>query len=195
MKNGFSFVAAIITLALAGGAATATGCGGVSTTALCENICACQGCTSNDLETCQNQGDSAADQADAVGCSNQFEDLVTCTSARVSCDQGRIVIDGCELERTALTTCSSTISVPGKNACEQAADVVTARIIACGGTVTSSSSSGGTTVECTAELGAQTTCQATCIAAADCSLLVPDMDKPPTSEQSQSFVDCFTKCN
>ncbi len=71
-KHSFSFVAAIITLSLASVAATAAGCGGVSTSSFCEDMCACQRCTSDELDTCKEQGAKAADQLDAAGCSSQF---------------------------------------------------------------------------------------------------------------------------
>ena len=194
-KNSFSFVAAIITCALAGGVATSTGCGGNATASLCEDICACQRCTSNDLRACQEAGDNALDQADSVGCSSQFDDVVACSSAHVSCDGSRAVFEGCDAETAALTKCSSTLGAFGKNPCERAADRVTLRIKSCGGTVTTSSSSSGSAVECSAAAEVTVACQAACIDVADCSLIVPDSNNPPTAAQSQAFVDCLTVCN
>lgn len=192
-KNSFSLVAAMITLALAGGAASAAGCGGVSTASLCEDICACERCTTNDLEACQAEGDKAADAADAAGCSSQFDDAVACSSANVNCNEDRAVTDGCDAELTALTKCSSTLSAFGQNACELAADLITAKFTSCGGPVPPSTGS-GTTPECTDALGAQYTCLAACFTAADCTIIVADASKPPTAEQTKAFLDCITKC-
>ncbi len=193
-KNSFSFVAVIVTLALSGGAATATGCGGVSTSSFCEDVCACQRCTSNDLETCKTQGDNAADQADAAGCSSQFDDFLTCASAHVSCKDDQAVFDECDAQTLALSKCSSAINVLGKNACELAGDAVAAKITNCGGMVTTSSSAGGSTVDCTPMIAALATCQAACINAAACTVLVNDPNQPATSEQAQAVADCLTKC-
>ncbi len=192
-KNSFSFVATIITLALSWGAATATGCGGPSTAALCGDICACQRCTTNDLEACQEQGDKAAGDADAAGCSSQFDDFVTCAGANVSCQQDRAVYAECDAALAALTKCSSALGAFGQNACELAANLIEARIRSCGGTVPPSTGS-GTTPECTDALGAQSTCVAACFSAADCTIIVPDSTTPPTAEQAKSFLDCITKC-
>ncbi len=193
-KNSFSFVATIITLALSWGTATATGCGGVSTASLCGEICACERCTTNDLKTCEEQGSQAADQADAVGCSSQFEAFVTCADANVSCKKDRAVFDQCDAEQLALTTCSNTINVLGKNPCELAAAMITAKLSGCGVKDTTTSSSSGGTVECTDAAGAVVTCQAACLVAADCSVFVNDPSNPATSEQSQAFLNCVTKC-
>ena len=193
-KNSFSFVAAMVTLALAGGASTATGCGGVSVSSLCKDICACQGCTTNDLESCETEGETAADQADTAGCGSQFEDLIDCSSTHVTCKSNRARFEGCEAEQTALLKSSSAIGGLGKTDCERAADSVSAKFTGCGGTVTPTSSSSGSPAECTDQLGTISLCQAACLEAADCSLLVADDKNPPTSEQVQAFSDCITLC-
>jgi hypothetical protein len=193
-KTSFSFVAAIITLALAGGATTATGCGGVSTSSLCGDICACERCTSNDLKACEDSGTKAADAADAAGCTSQFDDAVACASAHVSCKDNRAVSNGCDAELTALTKCSNHLSVLGKNACELAADIITSKLTGCGLMVQPTSSSSGGTAQCTAALGTTLTCQAACVAPAPCSIFVNDSNNPPTSEQTKVFADCITQC-
>jgi hypothetical protein len=194
MKNSFSFVAALITLALAGGAATAAGCGGVSTASLCADICACQRCTSNDLAACEAQGDKSSAEADAAGCTSQFDDLVTCAGAQVSCKNDRATFDGCDAQQTALSKCSSKINLLGKTLCELASDVILAKYTSCGGPAVTTTTTGGTTAECTQAAGVLVTCQAACYNAASCNLVVPDSANPPTAEQAQQYVDCATKC-
>lgn len=191
-KNSSKFIAMFITLALSGGAATA-GCGGGVISSLCEDICACQGCTSNDLKACEEQGDKTAEQADAVGCSSQFEAAVTCAGAHISCKETQaLVTEGCDAEQAALAKCSSTISVLGTNACALATDVIAAKLKSCG--LTLMPSDGPATPECTAALGAQSTCVAACYDAADCTTLNPDLGTP-TSEQLTAVADCLTACS
>jgi hypothetical protein len=193
-KNSFSFVAAIITCALVGGVATSTGCGGNEVASLCEDICACQRCTSNDLQACRDAGDQALDQADSAGCSSQFDDVVACSSAHVSCDGSRAVFEGCDAEVSALTKCSSGLGAFGKNPCERATDRVRLRIKSCGGMMSTTSTSSGSAMECTAATEITLACQATCIDVAECSLIVPDSNKPPTDAQTQAFINCLKAC-
>ncbi|MCU1678475.1 MAG: hypothetical protein JWM93_3233 [Frankiales bacterium] len=194
-KNNFGFVAAFITLALGAGAATATGCGGASTSSLCADICACQRCTSNDLQACEDQGDKASSDAASVGCSSQFDDAVACVGAHVSCKGSSIAVEGCDVELAALSKCSTTLGVLGKDACQIAGDVVAARLQACGvATTPTTSGSGGPTAECSAAAGAQASCVAACVSAADCSLFVNDQKNPPTSQETQAFSDCVNSC-
>lgn len=194
-QTGFHLVAAIFTLAMASGVATQTGCGTSAVSSLCDDICACQRCTTNDLQTCQDKGKAAADAADAAGCSSQFNDAVTCSSANITCKGDNAVADGCTAEFTALTTCSTTLSVFGKNACQLAADKITAQLAACPNppTDTTTSSSGGNT-ECSDALGALATCQAAAIASAPCACLGLDNANTCTSEQSKAISDALTAC-
>ena len=193
-KTSSRWVTAMITLALAGGAAEAAGCGGASTASLCGDICACKRCTANDLEACKTDGVKASDAADAAGCSSQFDDAVACSSANVSCKGDQAVSAGCEAENAALTKCSSALSVFGKNLCERAADVITTKYAACGGKTVDTSTGSGSSAECTDAAGTLLTCQAGCYAAADCSIIVADSNKQPTSEQVKAYTDCATTC-
>src|SRR5689334_23620775 len=83
----------------------------------------------------------------------------------------------------------------GGNDCEAAADTIAAKQEACGVTSSSTSGTTGASVECTEELGTQSLCLAACTDAADCSLIKADPAKPPTAEQSKSFLDCIAKCS
>ena len=197
MKNtSFSFLAALITLALAGGAATATGCGGVSTSSLCEDICACERCTTNDFNACVAKGDKAAEEADAAGCSLQFEDAVACSSASVSCNNSRAAAEGCKVELAALTQCSSTLSVFGKSDCELAADQVLAKFKSCPVPPKSSSGGGGPEqVECSETVGALSLCQAAAIVQASCDCIGGGDTNQCTADQAKSFSDAISICH
>jgi hypothetical protein len=194
--TGFRFLAAIFTLALTSGVVAATGCGGASVSSLCEDICACQRCTTNDLKTCQDQGSAAADAADAAGCSSQFSDAVSCSSAHVSCKSGQAAADGCDAEFTALSKCSSTLSVFGGNACQLAANQVTAQLAACPKPPTvTSTSSGGTQAECTDAAGRIALCQAAAIGATSCNCLGAGDSTLCTQDELTAFSNAISLCN
>ena len=82
----------------------------------------------------------------------------------------------------------------GGNDCEKAADTFAAKFESCGGKVAATTTSSGTTAECTDAAGTLALCQATCIDAADCALIVPNTMKPPTADQVKAFSDCTAKC-
>ena len=196
MKHtGFPFIAAIFTLALGSGVVTAAGCGGTSVTTLCDDVCACQRCTSNDLQACQDKGSAAADAADAAGCSSEFADAVTCTSAHVSCKGDQVVAEGCEAELKALSQCSITLSVFGKSDCQIAVDQVTIKLAGCPvPPQTTSSSSGGGQSECSAAQGKLLLCQVAAFTAASCDCLGAGDITKCTADESKAFSDAFTAC-
>lgn len=78
----------------------------------------------------------------------------------------------------------------GGNACESAADTITAKVEECGGKVQTSDSS-GESVECTDALGKKAECQAACFEAAPCECVVVDQEKPC---EDTKFVECLTDC-
>lgn len=191
----FRLVAAIFTLALSSGVVAATGCGTSAVTSLCDDICACQRCTSNDLQTCQDKGRAAADAADAAGCGSQFDELVACSSAHITCKGDNAVADGCDAEVNALTKCSSTLSVFGKNACQLAADKLTAQLAACPNPPMNTTTTGsGGQAECTDAAGKLATCQVAALAGAPCACLGLDNAGTCTSEQSKALSDAITAC-
>jgi hypothetical protein len=193
-KNKLSFVAALITLSLAGGAASTAGCGGVSTPSLCEDVCACQGCTSNDLQTCEDQAQHTADAAEADGCSSEFDELVTCFSAHVSCKNDQAVTDGCDAEISALSKCSGTTPVPAKSPCEQAADQISAKLASCPKPPTVTSGGGGGMTECSDSAGILLLCQASAFVQASCDCIGAGDTTQCTAEQAKAFTDAFVDC-
>lgn len=196
MKNtSFRVVAAIFTLALASSSVAATGCGGSSISNLCDEVCACERCTSNDLQTCQDNGNAAAKAADAAGCSDQFADLVACSTEHVSCQDSQALSDGCSSELTALSKCSNKVSVFGKSACEIAVDQVSAYLASCPNPpAPTSSGSGGGQPECTDAEGTLLACQARAIVEAPCDCLGAGDSNKCTSDQLQAFSDALSVC-
>lgn len=194
-KKSYSLVAAFFTLALAGGATTAAGCGGSSIASLCEDICACARCTSNDLQACQDKGNKASDDAASAGCGSEFDDAVTCAGAHVSCQGDQAGATGCDAELTALSKCSSTLSVFGKNACEIAVDQIEAKLAGCPTPpqVTTTTSGGGQTT-CTAAAGTLVLCQAAAFVQASCDCIGGGDVTLCTADQAKVFTDAFTAC-
>lgn len=195
-KNSFSFVAAVFTLALAGSVATATGCGGVSISSLCKDICACSRCTSNDLQACEDKGTKASDDAAAAGCGSQFDDAVTCAGANVSCQSSQALTKGCDAELSALSKCSKTLSVFGKTACEIALDQFEAKLASCPKPPTASSTtSGGTQPTCTAAAGTLLLCQAAAFVQGSCDCIGGGDVTKCTAAQAKTFTDAFMTCH
>jgi hypothetical protein len=195
-KTGFRLIAAFFTLALAGGVTTAAGCGGSSISSLCEDICACARCTSNDLQACEDKGTKASDDAAAAGCGSEFDDAVTCAGAHVSCQSGNQVgTTGCDAELAALSKCSTTLSVFGKSPCEIAADQIIAKLKACPKPPQlTTTTSGGTQPTCTDAAGTLSLCQAAAFALASCDCIGGGDTTLCTSEQAKTFTDAFTLC-
>lgn len=108
-KNNFRLVAAFLTLALAGGVSTSTGCGGGSISTFCEDFCDCAGCKGNELQACKDGVDKQSDDAAAAGCGSELDDVITCTNAHFSCQNGGDVgpfAPGCDAVLAALAKCS-----------------------------------------------------------------------------------------
>jgi hypothetical protein len=83
----------------------------------------------------------------------------------------------------------------GGTDCESAADTILAKQQACGVTqAATAGSTSGTAPACSATLGANQLCIASCTDKADCTLIKVDPAKPPTTEQSKSFGDCLAAC-
>ena len=196
MKNkSYSLVAAFFTLALVGGVTTATGCGGASIASLCEDICACARCTSNDLQACQDKGNKASDDASAAGCGSEFDDAVTCAGAHVSCQGDKAGATGCDAELAALSKCSTTLSVFGKSPCEIASDQIVAKLLSCPKPPQiSTTTTGGTQTECTAAAGTLELCQAAAFAKGSCDCIGGGDVTLCTADQAKMFTDAFTAC-
>ena len=198
-KTGFSVAAAFVTLALFGGAATVVGCGGPSTSSLCSDFCACERCTSNDQQACEDGATAASDKADASGCSGQFDDVVTCALAKVTCDGNNAVVKGCEAEKTALNSCLSGANPPDKDGCQKASDQIIARLSVCA--VSAAAVTPTEPMSCSAAQGTLSLCNAACFDGASCVFLkcVIDSDMAScssmTSSETQKFSNCTSACS
>ncbi|MEP7121159.1 MAG: hypothetical protein ABJE95_09625 [Byssovorax sp.] len=192
MKNCFSLAAAMITVVLTGSVVTTTGCGGTSIASLCKSICTCARCTDNDLKTCEDKGAQAAANADAAGCSSEFDDAVTCTGAHVSCNGDMGSNGACDAEVNALSKCSATLSVFGKNLCDRSVQDIADKLASCPAPPTNGGV--GAPGECTDAAATLLTCQAAAFAAASCDCIGAGNVNKCTSEQAKSFMDAVTAC-
>jgi len=197
-KNSFSFAAAFVTLALFGGATTSVGCGGSSVPSLCADFCACERCTSNDLQKCEDEGEAASDAADAAGCSSEFDAVVDCAIEKVTCSGDNVLIKGCDSEQAALAKCPGLVTPQQKTDCQKAGDLVNAKLNTCGVAVTVTPT--GTT-SCSDEQGTGALCNAACFDAASCDFLKcavgNDMAACSTMNPNDStgFGNCSSACS
>jgi hypothetical protein len=197
-KNSFGVAAAFVTLALFGGATTAVGCGGPSTSSLCAEFCACRSCTSNDQQACEVAGEEASDEADEAGCSSEFDDVVTCALAKVTCNDDKPSLKGCEAEQSALARCPSRVNPLLKTDCQKAEERVAAKLGVCGVAVTTTPTD---PMSCSATQGTLLLCSATCVNAASCDFLKcsigNDMAACSAMKEvdSKAFGDCSSACS
>jgi hypothetical protein len=196
-KTSFRVAAAFVTLALFGGAMTSVGCGGLSTSPLCAEFCACQSCTSNDMQACEDEGEKASDEADAAGCSSEFDAVVSCALAKVTCDGEKPSVKGCEAEQTALAKCPTRVDPLLKNDCEKATDQMVAKLGVCG--VKANVNSTGP-VSCNSAQGTLALCGSACVNVANCDFLKCTIDNDMAAcstmkeVDSKAFSDCSSAC-
>ena len=196
-KNRFG--AAVFALIV--GASVASGCGVGNTvivdpvSSICQDICACERCTRNDLATCEDDAYTSSAAAKEVGCFDQFLDVLACVSAHVTCDQGQAVTLGCDTEQEALDSCAAGLDPFQPSVCELAADALDAKYAACGVQPPPATSPS----VCTHALGSTLDCVATCYEAASCTYLQCDDgdmkacdDVSP--EEAQAVADCIIAC-
>jgi hypothetical protein len=199
MKKKNSVGAVVFTLMV--GAAWATGCGGSDTftvdpvSSICQDVCACTRCTSNDLAACEDDGYTSWAAASEAGCSDEFQDAVACISAHVTCEQDTAITEGCEAEQEALDICTGGLEPFQPSVCELAADALDAKYAACGVLLPPARSP----AVCTDSLGWTLDCVATCYEAASCAYLQCDDgdviacdDVSP--EEALDFADCVLTC-
>lgn len=164
----------------------APGCG-PSIGAYCDKACECMGCSQKERDDCTDNLDDAKRAAEHDGCSDQFNDYLSCVNEELECKDDRIEADGCETEAEALGKCSDG-TVVGKNACEKFGDAVAARYDACGVFLES-----GEPGDCTESLAAQSSCLLPCVDLLPCECI----DSNPaqcTTDMVQPYLDCATGC-
>jgi hypothetical protein len=191
--------AVLFTLIL--GAATAVGCGGNGTyiietvSTICEDVCSCARCTSNDLAACEDDAFAMSAAADEAGCSDQFEDVVACVSANLVCVEDEAVAVGCDAEQEALDICAAGLDPFEPSVCDLADDALDAKYAACGLRLPPAAPSS----VCTDSLAWTLDCLVTCYEAVSCVYLACDEgdvaacdDVSP--DEALAFADCIIAC-
>ncbi|MEP7123671.1 MAG: hypothetical protein ABJE95_22275 [Byssovorax sp.] len=192
-KNSGTRVAALLVLALAGGLGMTTGCGPI--TSLCQQICACVSCSSDGLDACEVGGTRAAEQADAAGCSRQYNAAVACVAAHASCEGDPTAAPECAAELLLLSTCPKSLGVLGDGACDVAADQIKTKLDSCPSPPKVTGDDGGPPPACTADAGKLLICQAAAFARGACDCIGGGDVTLCTAGLAKSFTDAFTACN
>ncbi len=186
-------VRAVLLAALFGSTwASAQGCG-PSTGGYCNKVCDCQGCNATEKDECVDTIDDAKKTAEKDGCGSEFSELFACLNSELTCENDKIVADGCDAEATELSKCTPNIVGVGKDACEVYVDVVTAKYEGCG--VTIEVGPGGEETECSDSQAKLAQCLAPCIDLLPCECIDADQSQNCTAELSQPYLDCFSVCN
>ena len=197
-KNRFGAVV----FALLVGAAVATGCGGSGTiivvdpvSSICQDICACTRCTSSDLATCEDGANMNGAAASEAGCSDQFQAVVACVSANVTCVQNEAVIVGCDAQQKALDVCAAGFDPFQPSVCDLAADALDAKYADCGVRLPPATPRR----VCTDTLASTLDCVTKCYEAVSCAYLqCEDGDMAACDDvspkEAQAFADCIITC-
>jgi hypothetical protein len=183
------------------GAAVAIGCDGSGTyiidtvSSICDDICACTRCTSNDLEACDNDTLAMSTAASEAGCSDQFKDVVACVSTNLTCVQDEAVTVGCDAEQDALDVCAAGLDPFRPSLCDLAADALDAKFAVCGVLLLPAPSPS----VCTDSLGWTLGCVTACYKAVSCAYLQcddGDVDAcdDVSPEEGKAFADCIIAC-
>jgi hypothetical protein len=87
----------------------------------CEKLCACEGCSDLELDTCEDNQEDTKRIADEEGCGASFASYLSCAAA-ASCKDGKFDVDGCNNQQAALSQClGSTPTCPtvGNGVCDE----------------------------------------------------------------------------
>jgi hypothetical protein len=168
----------------------APGCGGPSIGAYCDKACECVGCNDKQRDECTDAVGDAKKKAEDDGCSDQFNDYLSCVNEELECKNDQLNADGCESEAKAFGKCSGGSGF-GKNGCEKLADKVAALYEKCG--VDPGQSQGGDT-QCSGAQEAQAQCLSPCVDIIPCVCIDSNQFEQCTSEVAQPYTDCVTAC-
>lgn len=97
-------LASLALLTLLAFGAVVTGCGGASISTICDDECACRTCTAADHQRCVDDGEQLQAGADKIGCSSEFDDLLSCAHDHASCTSSNEKECGAQI--TAFDTCA-----------------------------------------------------------------------------------------
>jgi hypothetical protein len=104
-RSNLRILASLAFLTLFASGAALTGCGSTSISTICQDQCVCKKCTDAELQKCVTEGEKVQKQADQLGCSDAFDDSLSCFHDNMSCTVTPDKI--CEPEDTAVNACLS----------------------------------------------------------------------------------------
>src|SRR6187399_1481503 len=90
---------------------------GLATASICDQACACEPCTNNDQEACEDAASDARRRARDLGCTSEFNAYLSCAEDHISCRDKNAVTKECSAEFTALSLCGNGL-VPGEDPCK-----------------------------------------------------------------------------
>ena len=160
------FALALCLASIGGIAALASGCGGPTSTSVCEKVCACQKCTQVQQDQCVTDADSAQKDLTAAGCSTEYDDYLSCADQHLACKGTTPDASSCISQALAIFSCAAKSTV--QSSCSKAS----AHVATCLKVTGSSSPS-----LC---LG-PSVCQAALTNAASCEVLVDASSGTPTT--------------
>lgn len=80
------------------------GCG-TSGTDLCDDKCACEGCSNATFDGCVDEEDDRLKRAEERGCVNLYDESVACRLEELECSGSHAHYDGCGTEEERLHNC------------------------------------------------------------------------------------------
>lgn len=183
MKNRFfGFTSALFALSLVPVFGLTPGCGGASASGVCQEICACQGCTTKDLNDCEDEEAAAAEKADEAGCGGEFDDYVVCLEDNLSCRDENAADKACNGILEQVNGCMKGTGIIFGDPCKAAAN----HLAECVG----ADVGGGDGGDCKGNQA----CTAACINAASCDAL-NELFNGQQGPNSQPVLDCLTSCS
>ena len=102
-----------------------------TSTSLCDQVCDCETCTDEYLETCKDSREEQADVAMKDGCESEYDAYVECLNSEFRCEDGEAETAQCARELAALTECSPDTS-PTPVGCEASLAALEDKAMRCG---------------------------------------------------------------
>lgn len=82
------------------------GCGGSAGVSICDQLCNCQGCSTDARQSCEKTFDDNEKVSADEGCTQTTDDYYSCRASRGQCIGARWDDSGgCEVERNKYTNC------------------------------------------------------------------------------------------
>jgi hypothetical protein len=114
MNYRYLFAAAVLTAMFA--ACSDDGGGDGNSPSLCDALCECQECTSDQRDACDAQEDASFEQAKDLDCEGEYEDYLACAENDGQCVSGTYHVPGwCDNEQQQYVACVGSPSCPTTN--------------------------------------------------------------------------------